>query len=137
MNAIVEVDGLRKVFEPDIRAVDGISFRVDRGEGFGFLGPNGAGKSTTIKGLTTLHPPTCGGGGWAAARPAGTYSGGMRKRLDLAMALIHKPKLLFLDEPTTGLDPQNRRAPWGEIKGLNDAGPRIFLTPPYMGEAGA
>ncbi len=70
----------------------------------------------------------------AADRRAGTYSGGMRKRLDLAAGLIHRPKLLFLDEPTTGLDPQNRRAIWGHIQRLNDEGTTIFLTTQYMEE---
>ncbi len=71
----------------------------------------------------------------AADRRAGTYSGGMRRRLDLAMALISKPKLLFLDEPTTGLDPQNRIAVWNYIKTLNEQGMTIFLTTQYMEEA--
>lgn len=196
---IVQVEKLVKVYEPDIRAVDGISFHLERGEIFGFLGPNGAGKSTTIKVLTTLLRPTSGKAivdgidvtrdpaavrrmiGYApqdvgvdddltgrenlrlqcrfyhlpsgeiesrvdellkkvdieeaADRPARTYSGGMRKRLDLATALIHKPKLLFLDEPTTGLDPQNRRAVWDYIESLNAAGTTIFLTTQYMEEA--
>jgi daunorubicin resistance ABC transporter ATP-binding subunit len=198
LDPIVDVKDLVKVYEPDIRAVDGISFHVERGEIFGFLGPNGAGKSTTIKVLTTLirrtsgsvrvdgievahdpaavrriigyapqdvgvdddltgrenlrlqcrfyHLPTGTIDGRvgellktvdleeAADRPARTYSGGMRKRLDLATALIHKPKLLFLDEPTTGLDPQNRRAVWEYIESLNAAGTTIFLTTQYMDE---
>lgn len=197
---MVQVEGLVKVYEPGhVKAVDGISFDVGRGEIFGFLGPNGAGKSTTIKILTTLLRKTTGRArvdgldverdaarvrrviGYAAQdvgvdddltgrenlilqahfyhlklhemrprvdallkavdlvdaadRKAGTYSGGMRKRLDLAAALIHKPKLLFLDEPTTGLDPQNRRAMWEYIQGLNEEGTTIFLTTQYMEEA--
>ena len=71
----------------------------------------------------------------AADRKAGTYSGGMRKRLDLASALIHRPKVLFLDEPTTGLDPQSRRAMWDYIRSLNAEGTTIFLTTQYMEEA--
>jgi ABC-2 type transport system ATP-binding protein len=71
----------------------------------------------------------------AADRRAGTYSGGMRKRLDLAMALIPHPKVLFLDEPTTGLDPQNRAAVWDYLRGLNEQGMTIFLTTQYMEEA--
>ncbi len=196
---IIQVEHLTKVYEPShVRAVDDISFTVQRGEVFGFLGPNGAGKSTTIKVLTTLLRRTSGsvkvdgldidrddaavrriiGYGAqdvgvdddltarenlrlqchfyhvksheiplrveellravdlqeAADRRAGTYSGGMRKRLDLAAALIHKPKILFLDEPTTGLDPQNRRALWEYIESLNEAGTTIFLTTQYMEE---
>jgi ABC-2 type transport system ATP-binding protein len=199
VDAIVEVRDLRKTFDPDVKAVDGITFHVERGEIFGFLGPNGAGKSTTIKILTTLISPS--GGevridgldpvrrapevrrliGYtaqdtavddqlsgrenlmlccalhhlrraaaeakteelmkavdlveAADRKAGTYSGGMRKRLDLACGLIGSPKLLFLDEPTTGLDPQNRQGLWKYIEGLNEAGTTIFLTTQYMEEA--
>ena len=70
-----------------------------------------------------------------ANKKAGFYSGGMRKRLDLAQALVHRPRLLFLDEPTTGLDPQNRRAMWDEIERLNREGTTIFLTTQYMEEA--
>ena len=196
---IIEVKDLVKVYEPQVRAVDKISFHVDRGEVFGFLGPNGAGKTTTIKVLTTLIKKTAGTAsvdginveehpakireiiGYAAQevgidddltgrenlrlqatlyhipkadaesriaellktidleeaadRRAGTYSGGMRKRLDLAMALIPRPKLLFLDEPTTGLDPQNRAAVWQYIRRLNEQGMTIFLTTQYMEEA--
>jgi daunorubicin resistance ABC transporter ATP-binding subunit len=197
--AILLVKDLQKTFPPDVRAVDGISFYVKRGEIFGFLGPNGAGKSTTIKIVTTLLQKTAGtvyvdglnlddtpakireiigyaaqdvgvdddltgrenlrlqsrfyhiprpeieprvnliiktvGLDDAADRRAGTYSGGMRRRLDLAMALISKPKLLFLDEPTTGLDPQNRISVWNYIKSLNEQGMTIFLTTQYMEEA--
>jgi len=196
---IIEVTDLVKVYDPDVRAVDKISFQVRRGEVFGFLGPNGAGKTTTIKVLTTLIRKTGGTAfvdgisveqdpasireiiGYAAQevgidddltgrenlrlqcilyhvpranaelriaellktidleeaadRRAGTYSGGMRKRLDLAMALIPHPKLLFLDEPTTGLDPQNRVAVWEYIQELNQQGMTIFLTTQYMEEA--
>jgi ABC-2 type transport system ATP-binding protein len=71
-----------------------------------------------------------------ADRRAGHYSGGMKKRLDLASALVHKPKLLFLDEPTTGLDPQSRAAIWGYLSRLNkEEGITIFLTTQYMEEA--
>lgn len=198
-DAIIRVQSLVKVFDPDIRAVDGISFEVRRGEIFGFLGPNGAGKSTTIKVITTLLQKNSGmvsvDGlnldsepakireviGYAAQeisvdddltgrenlrlqckfyhiprdeiesrvnmilkavdlveapdRRAGTYSGGMRRRLDLGMGLISRPKILFLDEPTTGLDPQNRIAVWNYIKQLNADGMTIFLTTQYMEEA--
>ncbi len=199
MDAIIEVKDLRRTFDPDVKAVDGVSFEVGRGEVFGFLGPNGAGKSTTIKILTTLLAQTSGTVridgldpgkdaqrvrhiiGYtaqsttvddlltgrenlelvcalhhvksdqidtkvnelleavdlteAADRKAGTYSGGMRKRLDLASGLIGDPKILFLDEPTTGLDPQNRQSMWQYIKSLNDRGVTIFLTTQYLEEA--
>lgn len=72
----------------------------------------------------------------AANRKVGTYSGGMRKRLDLACALIHRPRILFLDEPTTGLDPQNRAGLWRYLEKLNkEEGLTIFLTTHYMDEA--
>jgi len=72
----------------------------------------------------------------AAEKRARNYSGGMKKRLDLATALVHKPKLLFLDEPTTGLDPQSRAAIWGYLEKLNkEEGITIFLTTQYLEEA--
>jgi ABC-2 type transport system ATP-binding protein len=71
----------------------------------------------------------------AADRRIGTYSGGMRRRLDLATALVHDPKVLFLDEPTTGLDPVSRRAIWEEVEKLNNEGTTVFLTTQYLEEA--
>lgn len=69
-------------------------------------------------------------------RRVGTYSGGMRRRLDLALALVHEPAILFLDEPTTGLDPASRRDVWSEVRRLNtERGMTIFLTTPYLEEA--
>jgi ABC-2 type transport system ATP-binding protein len=196
---IVVVEHLRKTYDKDILAVDDISFRVHRGEIFGFLGPNGAGKSTTIKILTTLLEKSSGKAtidgldvdaqqaqvrriiGYssqdvgvdndltarenlllqcqfhhmpkeaskkkvdellktvklidAADRRLKTFSGGMRKRLDLASSLVSDPKILFLDEPTTGLDPQSRQDIWDYIIKLNRQGMTIFLTTQYMEEA--
>jgi ABC-2 type transport system ATP-binding protein len=71
----------------------------------------------------------------AADRRVGEYSGGMRRRLDLATALVHEPRVLFLDEPTTGLDPVSRQAIWEEVRRLNDEGTTIFLTTQYLEEA--
>ena len=72
----------------------------------------------------------------AADRRVGTYSGGMRRRLDLALALVHEPEILFLDEPTTGLDPSSRRDVWDEVRRLNrELGITIFLTTQYLEEA--
>ena len=71
----------------------------------------------------------------AADRRVGTYSGGMRRRLDLASALVHEPRVLFLDEPTTGLDPVSRKAIWEEVQKLNDEGTTVFLTTQYLEEA--
>ena len=74
--------------------------------------------------------------GDALARPIGTYSGGMKRRLDLAAALIHNPEILFLDEPTTGLDPVSRARMWDEVRRLNhDLNMTIFLTTQYLEEA--
>ena len=73
----------------------------------------------------------------AAGRRAGTFSGGMRRRLDLGQALVHGPRVLFLDEPTTGLDPQTRRALWEYLRELNGRGVTIFLTTQYLEEADA
>jgi ABC-2 type transport system ATP-binding protein len=71
----------------------------------------------------------------AADRRVGTYSGGMQRRLDLAAALVHEPRVLFLDEPTTGLDPVSRKTIWEEVRTLNDAGTTVFLTTQYLEEA--
>lgn len=194
------IENMVKIYPGDVRAVDGISLRVEAGQIYGFLGPNGAGKSTAVKILTTLGLPTSGTacvGGYdiitqaadvrriagvalqdvgidplmkagellslqarlfgakrqdaqvradellqlvqltdAASRRVGTFSGGMKRRLDLAMALVHEPEILFLDEPTTGLDPASRRDIWQEVRRLNEEmGMTIFLTTQYLEEA--
>ncbi len=196
---IVKVEGLSKSFG-QIKAVDGVSFEIRRGEIFGFLGPNGAGKSTTINMLTTMIAPTSGKAtvcgfdvhshatdvrrnvgvvpqdytadedmtGYqnillcadlyglprsdskphaaelltlvalqgAARRQVRTYSGGMRRRLELACGLINYPKLLFLDEPTLGLDVQTRTAVWKYIRMLKEQYKMtLFLTTHYLEEA--
>jgi len=71
----------------------------------------------------------------AADRRVKTYSGGMKRRLDLGLSLVHSPKVLFLDEPTTGLDPGSRRVLWDEIKRLREGGVTIILTTQYLEEA--
>ena len=71
----------------------------------------------------------------AGDRRVGGYSGGMRRRLDLALALVHRPHVLFLDEPTTGLDPTSRIALWREVSALHDEGTTVFLTTQYLEEA--
>jgi ABC-2 type transport system ATP-binding protein len=71
----------------------------------------------------------------AADRRVGTYSGGMRRRLDLALSLIHQPTVLFLDEPTTGLDPMSRITLWEEVRRLNGEGTTVLLTTQYLEEA--
>jgi len=71
----------------------------------------------------------------AGDRRVGTYSGGMKRRLDLASALVHEPRVLFLDEPTTGLDPVSRKSIWEEVEALNREGTTVFLTTQYLEEA--
>ena len=197
---IIKVEGLTKVFNHSLVAVDHVSFSVKQGEVFGFLGPNGAGKTTTISMLITILKPTEGkatilGSDIAHESnevrsaiglvpqeytadddltgyenillcadlygiPRGiskkraldllklvelkefkdkqvqTYSGGMRRRLELACGLINRPKVLFLDEPTLGLDVQTRAATWNYIKTLkNEYGMTIFMTTHYLEEA--
>ena len=205
METVIAVDDLRKTFRPkarkglEVKALEGISFAVERGEFFGLLGPNGAGKTTTIGILTTRVLPTGGVArieGLDVARdPVSVkrrigvvpqvnnldrsltareillfhaeyfgvtrhereqlaqqllerfelsdradekvtgFSGGMVQRLKIARALMHKPAILFLDEPTTGLDPQSRRMMWDLLSEMNRKGLTILLTTHYMEEA--
>ena len=72
-----------------------------------------------------------------ADRKGSTYSGGQRRRLEVALGIMHRPEVLFLDEPTTGLDPQNRANLWVQIRKLRDSGTTIFLTTHYLEEADA
>jgi ABC-2 type transport system ATP-binding protein len=72
-----------------------------------------------------------------ADRPTGTWSGGQRRRLDLALAFVHRPALVFLDEPSTGLDPQSRARLWDEIRSLRTGGTTVLLTTHYLDEADA
>jgi ABC-2 type transport system ATP-binding protein len=200
--ATIEAQDLHKAYPGGVKAVDGVSFAVGRGEIFGLLGPNGAGKSTTVRMLATLTRPDGGGArvaghdvvrhagavrrtiGYvsqqsgvdreatgrenltlqghlyhmarprlrrrvdellamlgleqAANRLARGYSGGMKRRLDIAMGLVHEPEVLFLDEPTTGLDPESRAALWHDLTELRDrSGLSILLTTHYLEEADA
>jgi ABC-2 type transport system ATP-binding protein len=201
LTAIVEVDGLRKVYEGKQRvvAVDGIRLGVREGELYGLLGPNGAGKTTTISICTTRALPTEGtvriagvdvvaspslarrgigvvpqyntldrsctifeninfhclyfGFSRADARQrtnqlleqfhlserADAYpaqlSGGLAQRVQIARAIAHRPKVLFLDEPSAGLDPQSRIAMWDAVRGLREQGITVVLTTHYMEEA--
>jgi ABC-2 type transport system ATP-binding protein len=187
------LQGLRKTFG-DVKAVDGLDLRVERGECFGLLGPNGAGKTTTIEICEGLTAPDEGsvellGLSWLTKEdelrqrigiqlqetqfPAklrvdetlrlfrsffhkgisveesirtaqleekrrsrvGGLSGGQKQRLAMACALVGDPELLFLDEPTTGLDPQARRHLWDLIDRFKMAGRTIVLTTHYMDEA--
>jgi ABC-type multidrug transport system ATPase subunit len=112
----VDAEGLVKSFGA-FRAVDRIDLEVRQGEIFGVLGPNGAGKTTMLRMLATL------------------VLGGMRRRLDLAASLITRPPLIFLDEPTTGLDPRTRGQMWDTIRSLVADGCTVLLTTQYLDEA--
>jgi len=197
-DVVLRVDGLIKAFG-GVRAVDGVSFCVRRGECFGLLGPNGAGKSTTLKLMLGLVAPESGSvellghrvpeealsarrkvgvvpqadaldpdftvgenlrvfgryfglpraeveqrmesllefAGLAQRRDARIHelSGGMKRRLTLARALVNDPEVLFLDEPTTGLDPQARHLIWDRLRRLLARGKTIVLTTHFMEEA--
>lgn len=195
---MLKVENLYKSFG-NIKAVDGISFEVKRGEVFGLLGPNGAGKSTTISIISTLLKPTGGQilfegtsilsnpkairqklgvvpqdialyptlSGYENLKFWGNlyglkgrdlkerigqvgeiiglngrlkdkvekYSGGMKRRLNIGAALLHKPDLLIMDEPTVGIDPQSRSHILDTVLKLNDQGLTIIYTTHYMEEA--
>jgi ABC-2 type transport system ATP-binding protein len=202
---VIKVRALSKVFgdpqsDKAVKAVNDVTFDVEKGEIFAFLGPNGAGKTTTIQMLTTLLQPTSGSMTIDGLDPVAdplevrkrfgivfqdpsvdmeltayenmdlhgvlyhmprkvrterietlltlfelkdrrnslvkTFSGGMRRRLEIARGLLHTPKILFLDEPTLGLDPQSRNQLWTHVKHLNETeGVTVFLTTHYMDEA--
>ncbi|MGW3960413.1 ATP-binding cassette domain-containing protein [Amycolatopsis sp. NPDC005003] len=93
------------------------------------LSRGGAGKNTVAELLERFELTE------AAHKPASTYSGGMRRKLDLAMTLVGRPRIIFLDEPTTGLDPRSRRTMWAIIRDLVADGVTIFLTTQYLEEA--
>ena len=125
MDNIMEISHLHKSFGA-VKAVQDLNFCVKKGELFAFLGVNGAGKSTTINIMC----------GELRKRPLGKLSGGQRRRIDIARALLHQPEILILDEPTTGLDPQTRTNLWQVIGRLRrEQGMTVFLTTHYMEEA--
>jgi len=196
--AFLVAQDLHKSFN-EHKAVNGVSFTIDKGEIFGLLGPNGAGKTTTIRMLSTVLAPDRGDatiGGYSIRHNADTvrsligvcpqelalyeqlsaldnmlffgrmagltgkearaqamthlelmglverakgkvekFSGGMKRRINLAIALMGHPELLFLDEPTVGIDPQSRNNIYENIEGLRKKGMTILYTTHYMEEA--
>ncbi len=143
------------------RAVNNIDFEIQEGECFGFLGPNGAGKTTVMRILYCFMPPSSGSvevfGTDVLTKPSLikskigvmpqednldvdhsnilSLSGGMKRSLSLARALINNPEILILDEPTTGLDPYNRRMVWNKLNDLKSKNTTLVLTTHYMEEA--
>jgi ABC-2 type transport system ATP-binding protein len=96
---------------------------------FGMSAPDATARATELLALVELEE--------AADRRVKGYSGGMKRRLDLASALVHHPEVLFLDEPTTGLDPASRLTVWEEVRRINQLGTTVFLTTQYLEEADA
>jgi ABC-2 type transport system ATP-binding protein len=96
---------------------------------FGLSAPDAAQRAVELLELVELED--------AADRRIKGYSGGMKRRLDLASALVHRPEVLFLDEPTTGLDPASRLTVWDEVRRINEKGTTVFLTTQYLEEADA
>jgi ABC-2 type transport system ATP-binding protein len=100
---------------------------VLQGRLFGMSPPAAAARAAELLALVELEE--------AADRRIKGYSGGMKRRLDLASALVHEPEVLFLDEPTTGLDPASRLTIWDEVRRINERGTTVFLTTQYLEEA--
>jgi ABC-2 type transport system ATP-binding protein len=98
-------------------------------------GLSAAGASRRCAELLGVFGLADGGAGVLADRAVRTYSGGQRRRLEVALGIMHRPGVLFLDEPTTGLDPQNRANLWDELRQLRDGGTTVFLTTHYLDEA--
>src|SRR5438093_1110996 len=158
-NIAIRVEHLVKHFG-EVVALTGIDFEVPAGTVFGLLGPNGAGKTTAVRILTTILHPDGGQArvlGFDVAEEAesvrrviglagqfaavdGNLTARENLRLagwltDLAIALVHRPPVLFLDEPTTGLDPQGRSDLWQVIEELVADGTSLLLTTQYLEEA--
>src|SRR6266568_2815317 len=127
------------------KALAGLDLVVPAGPVYGLLGPNGAGNLRMIGQRSRLTASAARrrademrerfGLTEAAGRAVKTYSGGMRRRLDLAASLIGYPSVLFLDEPTTGLDQNARAMTWEIVRGLADSGTTLLLTTQYLDEA--
>ena len=135
--AAIEVAQLEKRYGAT-RAVDGVTLSVATGEVFGLLGPNGAGKTTTVEileGYRRADGGTVRGLGDVGRTLVRRLSGGQKQRLSLAIALVGRPDVLFLDEPTAGMDPHARATTWSLVRELRDSGVTIMLTTHAMDEA--
>src|ERR671913_405365 len=117
-----------------VRAVDGLDLDVPEGSCVGLLGPNGAGKSTTMKMLTAQAIARASLGDRRPTK-VDSLSGGMPRRLLIARALVPRPRLVLMDEPTVGLDPQVRQEIWALIDGLRAEGVSILMSTHYIEEA--
>jgi len=155
---LAELSGVSKRFG-NIVALDGLSMDVRRGELLAVLGPNGAGKTTAISLLLGLHQPDKGKASLfrqppqcldarrrvgvmmqevtLAERPYGKLSAGQKRQAQFAVAICGRPKLLFLDEPTVGLDQQARAMMWDILRTVVSQGSSIVLTTHYLEEAQA
>ena len=111
------------------REITGRRELVFQGRLYGMSAAAASGRAAEL--IATLELEAC------ADRKVGTYSGGQKRRLDIGLGLVHEPRLLFLDEPTTGLDPQSRARVWDEVQRLHERGITVFLTTHYLDEADA
>ena len=134
----IETNGLTKHYGA-LTALDSVTFEVARGELFGLIGPDGAGK-TTLFGVDAaanrdLIAPIYRQIEPFRTRRAGKLSGGMKQKLALCCALIHRPSVLLLDEPTTGVDAVSRNEFWDMLSELKSKGISMLVSTPYMDEA--
>src|SRR6266498_254202 len=130
-DAIIQAEGLVKTFAGKVRALDGLTLTVQQGGIFGLLGGLSLrqARRSAADVLERIHLMD------AADRQVKTYSCGMRRRLDLAASLVGRPQVLFLDEPTAGLDPASRHDLWALIRDLAANGTTALLTTQYLEEA--
>lgn len=133
MSHIIELRGLAKTYRKGPQALAGVDLDVPESSRFTLLGANGAGTSTLVRILCTLLHADVG----SATICGQSLSGGNKRRLHVALALVHQPRVLFLDEPTVGMDPESRAAFWAELRRLNtEEGTTVFFTTQYLEEAG-